>query len=36
MSGAAWVRENSPADRDGSARFVLMILEGIATRPATG
>ncbi|MEU8709815.1 TetR/AcrR family transcriptional regulator [Streptomyces sp. NPDC048565] len=36
MSGAAWVRENAPAGRDGSPRFVQMILEGIATRPSTG
>ncbi|MFC8226410.1 TetR/AcrR family transcriptional regulator [Streptomyces sp. NPDC057287] len=36
LSGAAWVRENALADRDGSPRFVQMILEGIVARPATG
>ncbi|GAA2585818.1 helix-turn-helix domain-containing protein [Actinomadura fulvescens] len=29
LSGAAWVRENSTADRDGSPRFLELILEGI-------
>ena len=32
LSGAAWVRESSPADRDGSERFLTMVLEGIVTR----
>ncbi|MDT0429889.1 TetR/AcrR family transcriptional regulator [Streptomyces salyersiae] len=36
LSGAAWVRENALADRDGSPRFVQMVLEGIVTRPAAG
>ncbi|MFE2295079.1 TetR/AcrR family transcriptional regulator [Streptomyces sp. NPDC059452] len=36
LSGAAWVRENALPDRDGSPRFVQMVLEGIMTRPETG
>ncbi|GAA0952444.1 helix-turn-helix domain-containing protein [Actinocorallia libanotica] len=34
LSGAAWVRESGPADRDGSERFLTMVLEGIVTREA--
>jgi len=36
LSGAAWVRENAPADRDGSTRFVQMGLEGVMARPDAG
>ncbi|MBE3014075.1 TetR/AcrR family transcriptional regulator [Microbispora sp. NEAU-D428] len=32
LSGAAWVREQATPDRDGSARFLELALEGITTR----
>lgn len=32
LGGAAWIRENSPAGRDGSVRFLTMLLEGIVVR----
>ncbi|WP_371786119.1 TetR/AcrR family transcriptional regulator [Streptosporangium subroseum] len=32
LSGAAWVREQSLPDRDGSPRLLRLILEGITTR----
>ncbi|GIH67079.1 MULTISPECIES: TetR/AcrR family transcriptional regulator [Microbispora] len=32
LSGAAWVREQATPDRDGSARFLELVLEGITTR----
>ncbi|GAA2888366.1 TetR/AcrR family transcriptional regulator [Streptosporangium fragile] len=32
LSGAAWVREQSLPDRDGSPRFLRLVLEGITTR----
>ncbi|MCT9934568.1 TetR/AcrR family transcriptional regulator [Planotetraspora sp. A-T 1434] len=32
LSGAAWVREQATPDRDGSARFLELLLEGITTR----
>lgn len=32
LSGAAWVRENAPAGRDGTERFLVMVLEGITVR----
>lgn len=32
LSGAAWVREQATPDRDGSARFLELILEGITRR----
>ncbi|MFD4899296.1 TetR/AcrR family transcriptional regulator [Streptomyces sp. NPDC058411] len=33
LSGAAWVRENAGPDRDGSPRFVQLVLEGIVVPP---
>ncbi len=32
LSGAAWVREQATPDRDGSPRFLRLVLEGIAIR----
>ncbi|GAB3142606.1 TetR/AcrR family transcriptional regulator [Microbispora hainanensis] len=32
LSGAAWVREQATPDRDGSSRFLELMLEGITTR----
>ncbi|MEU7694050.1 TetR/AcrR family transcriptional regulator [Microbispora hainanensis] len=32
LSGAAWVREQATPDRDGSSRFLELVLEGITTR----
>jgi len=32
LSGAAWVRENAQAGRDGTDRFLQMVLEGITVR----
>ncbi|XVQ89328.1 TetR/AcrR family transcriptional regulator [Microbispora siamensis] len=32
LSGAAWVREQATPDRDGSARFLELVLEGITAR----
>lgn len=32
LSGAAWVRENARAGRDGTERFLQMVLEGITVR----
>ncbi|WP_041939446.1 MULTISPECIES: TetR/AcrR family transcriptional regulator [Frankia] len=34
LTGAAWVRENSPAGPDGSVRFLELILAGVSTRGA--
>ncbi|MFC9243881.1 TetR/AcrR family transcriptional regulator [Streptomyces sp. NPDC057136] len=31
LSGAAWVRENAHPERDGSPRFLQLLLEGIVT-----
>ncbi|MEV7805550.1 helix-turn-helix domain-containing protein [Microbispora sp. NPDC088329] len=32
LSGAAWVREQAASGRDGSTRFLQLVLEGITTR----
>ncbi|MGI5158640.1 TetR/AcrR family transcriptional regulator [Microbispora sp. CA-102843] len=32
LSGAAWVREQAASGRDGSPRFLRLVLEGITTR----
>ncbi|MEV4296444.1 TetR/AcrR family transcriptional regulator [Microbispora rosea] len=32
LSGAAWVREQATSGRDGSPRFLQLVLEGITTR----
>ncbi|MEU7916609.1 TetR/AcrR family transcriptional regulator [Microbispora bryophytorum] len=32
LSGAAWVREQAASGRDGSPRFLQLVLEGITTR----
>ncbi|GAB3886977.1 hypothetical protein GCM10029964_052150 [Kibdelosporangium lantanae] len=32
LSGAAWVRENSPPGADGSVRFLQLAMEGLVVR----
>ncbi|MEW9532595.1 TetR/AcrR family transcriptional regulator [Microbispora sp. NPDC049125] len=36
LSGAAWVREQSTSGRDGSVRFLRLMLDGISTPGPTG
>jgi AcrR family transcriptional regulator len=35
LSGAAWVRENSPTGQDNSTRFIELVLDGIVVRKDT-